>query len=286
MKFALISFAAPLKGDKHWNLILETVEDVKTYFEASSAISASQFWDLWCSMKKGTDVGHSFNARRHQNSVYGAGIALQMQAEKEGEVSLVEACEIHDRLLYRKLQSMLNIILSGSAIRLHSKGGYSHFDDFFQTHEELECDEKQMREYLASEDNAKFTLSFSKSMVIIENQSMISDELYRKLHSPSDWRAYDNYEKVLNFKYRTENWTAAEFITLFNDAIQNGLHTIIAETTLYDTEQFAKLTQILKRVMTDNPSKTLEAKLLIQGDVTLLEKYTSDLPGNLKVTLL
>jgi hypothetical protein len=52
MKFALISLKN-LKVEKHWNLILETMEDVQAYFAASTDLSAHQFLDVWKAMKNG-----------------------------------------------------------------------------------------------------------------------------------------------------------------------------------------------------------------------------------------
>lgn len=284
MKLALISYAK-LKGEKHWNLILESVEDVQTYFDASSSVGASQFLDVWQEMKKGHDSSHTVNQRVHQSSVVGAAMTIAIRAT-EKPVTLVDACAIHDKLLYAKFMNMLKFItVLGQKIRVNSKGGYSAFDDMFQTHEELEIDEKQMREFLIASDDFKCKLSLSKPIIVLENDSIISDELHKKIEYNGLGLNYNDWEPIMNFKFRTENWTFEDFFELFDKAVKNGLHTIIAETTLYQEEQFGRMTKILKKVMQNNPGKTLSVKLLLSagGD---LAQYTNNLPSNLILTLL
>lgn len=282
MKLANISYAK-LKGDRYWNLILETMEDVQVYFKASSELSAKQFLNIWVAMKGGQTWPHYFNQRVHQASIAGAAMKISFQAEETGKVSLIEGCEIHDKLLYGKLQSMIRIMMSGDKIRVSSKGGYSNFDDMFQTHEEMVCNENQMKEYLMGFDNIKIEFTISKPIIVIENESMISKELSKKIDDLK--YDYKTYETLFNFKYRTENWEGKEFFKFFDDGIKNGLHTIIAETSLYDKEQFEKLTAILKKVMNNNPDHTLEVKLLTTNTNELSE-HISNLPENLKLTLL
>jgi hypothetical protein len=278
MKLALISYAK-LKGDKYWNLILETQDDVQEYFEASFQLGAKQFLDVWVALKGGQTWPHYVDQRIHQASVSGAMKMISMKAEETGECSLVEACEINDKLLLSRLKSMINLVSNGEKIRVSSKGGYSIFDDFYQTHQEVECSEKQMREYLMSKDGIKFELEFSSPIIIIENESIISDQLYRKIES------IKGFETIFDFKYRTENWTAEEFYKLFNDAVKKGLHTIIAETSINDEKQFESLAELLKKVMMNNSEKELEVKILT-SNTKLLEKHTQNLPGNLKLTVL
>lgn len=282
MKLALISYAN-LKGDKHWNLILETAEDVQIYFDASSKLGIQQFIDIWTELKGGQTWPHYFNERIHQASVKGALTMVSMKAEQAGECSLVDACEINDKLLFNKLRSMRKMIENGEQIRVSSKGGYSGFDEMYQTHEEMECTEKQMREYLLAKDGMKFDLAISRNIIIIENESMVSDVLDRKIRNELKIH-YSDYEPVLNFKYRTDNWTAAEFYKLFDDAVKNGLHTIIVETSINDKQQFESMAELLKKVMGNNPNKSLEVKILTSSG--LLQNYVKDLPQNLTLTLL
>lgn len=286
MKLSLISYAQFETKEKHWNLILESVQDVQQYFEASSSLSAHQFIDVWEKMKGKNGFQqtwpHFFDQRTHQGSIAGALVSITMKAEQQGKVSLVEACEIHDKLLYVKLQNMLKIVIQGKSIRVASKGGYSIFDEFYQTHEQADCSEKDMREFLMSYDSVKMSLFFKRPIVVIENESVLSDRMSKH------FRYIDNqtHHFVYNFKYRTENWTYEEFFKLFDEAVKNGTHTIMAETSLYDIKQFGALAKVAKNVMTANPTSKLTIKLLINGDVKDLTPYIAHLPDNLTVEVL
>lgn len=277
MKMVLIEYATLKNDEPHWNLCLETTEDVEIYTQISHKLSALHFWEVWGSLKKGHNIAHATTHGKTPSTTFVAAMEVVKKAE-EGEISLIEACNIHDKVVIDKSINLLKLINEGHKIKVTTLGGYCQLDEYFNIIAEEIINENQLKNYLTSGQKPKFDLVIDSECVVIENQISISEEVYRLVKN-------NTYEVICNFKYRTEGWTRNDFYSLFAKAIDNKLKVIVAETSLYDKKQFQLLASVLIELMDNKQHKELLVKILV-ADKEEMKKLIPKLPENLKLELL
>lgn len=279
MKFAKLTHTHhPDEG--HWNLILESKEDIHNYFEHEVKRSGLAFWEMWKKAKDYNDISHFIP--RSPAITAGTGYSILMLS-KEREISLVEACGIQDKFLIGKYLNMIKMIDAGYSIRTSASGGYCPMDTFFTVLDERPCSPTELTEYLLNPsvdlEKKDLNLSFDKHCIVLENQNVLSDEMYSRI---TQW---GSAQIITHFKDRIQNYTFEEIYKLFDDWIKKQYSAyLLAETTMIDIEQFMNLKKVLEKVMENNYGRTLYINLLIH-DIEKREQISTNVE-NIKIKFL
>ena len=102
-------------------------------------------------------------------------------------------------------------------------------------------------------------IKISGEYLVIENDKVISDEMLLYLQTMG---INNKYYLLNNFRDAIYGYKEKQYYEMFNQAIENGLTTIIFETTLNDMNQITQLKNILELVMKSNPYKFLEIRIM------------------------
>ena len=272
MKLAKISYAPTTESsDCHWNLILESRNDVLNYFEYESAKhsrAAMDFWFLALKRENQNDGHANIDRLSHfiggdSNSGYRAAALHILQTRLLGDdngLTIQKYCFETDKLISNKFSFMISLINNGP-IKVNMVGGYSRYDNNYFEFESIDCDQSKMIQYLSGKnflDNG--IVDIKNKTLVIENDNKIEDKVLKfltKKKLESDYYLMNNFRDVLADKKTFEK-------TILN-AINNGLENLVVMTTLTDKSQFEDYRGVFESILKTKPNKTVIFYLIRNG---------------------
>ena len=233
MKIAKVAHKA-LNGEKHWNLILEDLNDLNKYVELSRSKFSRESIRLWIDKENYQDPHVANTSAKKIGSII-------LSSVKDGEeLSVSEYCSKIDQVYISKIENMFKYLNKGDKIRINAKGGYSDLsEDFFTIQEKFIPNDKQINNFiLGKEFIHKYEIDLNHNTLVFENESYLSEDLTSYLKSFKDVHVICNFKEVLK-GYKSE-----DLIKLFSESITN-IENFVVETTLLDYEQFKHMENLI-----------------------------------------
>lgn len=273
MKFVRITHTFTPDEAGHWNLCIETPEDLMVYKEIDGNRNALSAWGFWGrakrAAKKGYDVFHT------SQGDYGINRLMAHRLHYAGkDTTLFDYCSQVDEILIGKYHNMMRMLIDGEHVRTVWQGGYSPMSSFV-IKEEATCDSASLALYLST-GRIDESVEINKGIVVFENSDVLSDNLIEFCYRKYGWRGV---QRICNLRAHTMGWGFKDYYEFFRKGFENGLHTIILETTMQDEQQFSSIRSVVRKVMDkDFPANKLDVYIKLN---TSGKRITGG--GNIKI---
>ena len=267
MRLVKLTYSWNSDNKGHWNLLLENKQDIIDYFELSSKKFSKDIVNFWFKAKETptlSRLGHEVIPTNPAHSLAYHYISSVVNGTKNEVLTVQDYYQEMNKIQLRKLQNMLSIIDAGNIVRVNAIEGYSPFDETFKILEETELTFLQLISYLNGEHDFlnKSIFEINSDILIIENETIISFELLNLIKQ----LGINKYQLLKDFETVTFGYSEKDFIGMFSQGIENGLHTIILETTLIKRKQFNQLKSLIENLMkTKFQNKNLTVRILRNG---------------------
>ncbi len=244
-------------GKVHDNefLILENSDDVLKFSEPYVQITAQKNIDAWFGFRS-QNYRTKFNDYLVHEGINVAPettlLAMRLMV-KETDTSIIELCEMSDKIIYDKINLLHRSLELGKYVRVNSKGGLCPINtlDDLDSFEELENDSEIVNFIQYRTFKNKEALEIKESSVIIENDKRIDESFIKELKKYE----IEKFSSLTEFKTRTLLFKDKDYLELFQKGIENGLRNICFETTGQDQHSLIKMNILLKTLLKMNADK-------------------------------
>lgn len=255
------------KGEFISYLLLETIEDVHDYSETwISHNGHANIQALFSS--KNTDDYKNIVTHQQTNSV-GKILAFQLEM-KATDTSITKFCQMHDEIMFKKLDSFIRHIISGKVLRLNGAGGYC-FTDYSEFIEVLEPTELQVNNFIIHGNFEYKGLDFNHKTVVLENSNELDLSLRIEMNEK-----FPGFHPISSFKNITTGLKPETIINLLVEGLENGLENLVFETSGLDTFQLKESATLL--AISLNQTKT-HLNLYIKTSKKEIFSYFENIPN-------
>lgn len=230
------------------HLIIENSNDVLLYNDILAHKNANDNTELWFGFKSQNFRNTISDYMIHETKPTPESKLLAFKLDhKETDTSLLEYCEMSDNIVSDKCASILKYINQGKTVRINKMGGYCFIDDNdINNYDELfEPTVQELNNFIYFGELKKDKIKITKSSVIIENGTYVSDSFKEKLKD----LGIDECDELLDFKRNIRIYTDEDIVKIFVDGVKNGLKNICFETTGQDLHQVRKMKELLDNVV-------------------------------------
>jgi hypothetical protein len=275
---------------KHSQLLIENYDDLNKYIHWNSLIRSKQAGNFWIGFKSQNYRQSMSDYYAHERECRNTVIqnVLSLECENRATTSLLEYCQIADKILFDIYSTMKKFLDRGELVRVNHLGGYSPYHDgMFIIDDMIEItDDNQIMDFILTGE-LSLSMEITKKSIYMENADKLNGftqydkEILDKLQ-----KYYINKEDIQifnQFKLKTILWDGLDYIKFFVKGIENGLENIIFESDFQDMKQFNGLKSILESVMLKYPDNTMNVYIKKH---TQNKVYLTTTSPNIKIIIL
>ncbi len=251
---------------KNYNYIcIENEHDAQVFAQYNSLIKSRQSVNFWMGFKSQSYRNNMVDYQQHdgeRDNIMANVMATRCNLS-ETEVSMLDYCNLSDKIIEDMNRQVLKFIHEGRLVRIADTGGYCPIDDLKEYDNALDINEEEALNFMLHK-SIDFNFEITKPTIVIENAPRIPKELIEEFCVKTNTDK-ESIQVFNSFKQRTILFQIVDYKTLFENGIKNGLKNIVVETSAQDVKQLDNMKYILQSVMFKFPEKTLNVYINVFG---------------------